>query len=58
MRARTSSPRLVSWVDSVVIARGQSACRVAIASWKSLTETEKTLGSPPTSLSEVSREKR
>ena len=29
MRARTSSPRLVSWVDSVVIARGHSWARVA-----------------------------
>ena len=29
MRARTSSPRLVSWVDSVVIACGHIAARVA-----------------------------
>ena len=56
MRARTSSPRLVSWVDSVVIACGQSRWRVAIASWKPSTPSEKTDGSPPTSLSEVSRE--
>nr|CRL80999.1 hypothetical protein CPGR_04213 [Mycolicibacter nonchromogenicus] len=29
MRARTSSPRLVSWVDSVVIVCGHSRTRVA-----------------------------
>ena len=58
MRARTSSLRLVSWVDSVVIASGQSRCRAAIASWNSATVVEKTDGSPPTSLSEVRREYR
>ena len=56
MRARTSSLRLVSWVLRQVIASGQSAWRRTIASWNSATGTEKTLGSPPTSLSEVSRE--
>ncbi|CFR93763.1 Uncharacterised protein [Mycobacterium tuberculosis] len=29
MRARTSSPRLVSWVDSVVMDRGHNRARVA-----------------------------
>ncbi len=55
IRARVSSLRLVSWVVVVVIASGQSRCRTAIASWNSSGVTEKTEGSPPTSLSEVSR---
>ena len=53
MRARTSSPRLVSWVDSVTIASGQSRCRSAIAAWKSSTPITRSDGSPPTSLSEA-----
>ena len=58
MRARTSSPRLVSWVESAVIACGHSRWRVAIASCHSSAVTEKTDGSAPTSLSEVSRDQR
>lgn len=58
MRARTSSPRLVSWVDRVVIETGQSRWRAAIASWKVATSTEKTDGSAPTSLREVRRDQR
>ena len=56
IRARVSSLRLVSWVVVAVIASGQSRCRSAIAAWKSDGSTEKCAGSPPTSLSDVSRE--
>ena len=45
---------LTAEVESVVIAWGQSRCRVAIASWKSKTGTEVMLGSAPTSVSEES----
>ena len=58
MRARTSSPRLVSWVERVTIASGQSRWRAAIAAWKSSTPIAKIDGSPPTSLSDVSRDQR
>ena len=58
IRARVSSPRLVSWVVSVVIACGQSACRVVIASWNAVGVTAQVAGSAPTSLCEVSRENR
>ena len=55
IRARTSSPRLVSWVVPAVSARGQSCWRAAIRAWKSSTPTENRFGLPPTSFSEVSR---
>ena len=55
MRARVSSPRLVSWVVPAVIASGHSACRVAMAVWNSSTGRAPSEGSPPTSVSEVSR---
>ena len=54
-RARTSSPRFVSWVDSVVIACGHAACRAACAAWNSSTDSANTDGSPPTSVSVPSR---
>jgi hypothetical protein len=49
---------LVSWVDSVVIAAGQSRERVVLASWNCASETPKRPGSPPTSLSADSRKYR
>ena len=55
IRARTSSPRLVSWVDKVVMAAGHSWPRTAAARWNSAALTPKRSGSPPTSLSEINR---
>ena len=55
MRARTSSPRLVSWVDVASSASGQRARRAAFLSWKTAGELAEARGSPPTSLSETSR---
>ncbi len=55
MRARVSSPRLVSCVDRVVMAVGHDACRSACAVWKPATPSENSPGSPPTSVSEPSR---
>ena len=54
-RARTSSLRLVSCVDSVVCETGQSRCATAHASWNSSTGRPKRPGSPPTSLSAARR---
>ncbi len=54
-RARTSSERLVSWVDSVVIVAGQEASRLASAAWNSAGATPNRAGSPPTSLSATNR---
>ena len=56
IRARTSSLRLVSWVVSAVIASGHSCWRRAAYPWNCAGVVENTDGSPPTSLSEVSRE--
>ena len=56
MRARTSSPRFVSCVESAFIACGHSACRLPMSAWKSAGSIENTSGSPPTSLRLVSRE--
>ncbi len=58
MRARTSSPRLVSWVLKVVIAVGHNVARVCAREWNSAALTPKRSGSPPTSLSETSRASR
>ena len=58
IRARTSSPRLVSWVDSVVIACGHRRARIALLRWNSAALTPKRCGSPPTSLSDTSRASR
>ncbi len=57
-RARTSSERLVSWVDSVVIDAGQSRERNAFASWNCASEIPNRPGSPPTSLSADNRKYR
>ncbi len=54
-RARASSERLVSCVDSVVIVPGQSSARRAAKVWNSSALTPKCSGSPPTSFSEISR---
>ncbi len=54
-RARTSSLRLVSCVDSVVWETGQSACWASHAAWNSATGRPKRPGSPPTSLSAANR---
>lgn len=50
-RARTSSERLVSWVDRVVIEYGGISWQKA---WKSATLVPKTSGSPPTSFRQAS----
>jgi hypothetical protein len=55
MRARTSSPRFVSWVDSVVIDRGIRSCRDRARAWKPATPIANSDGSPPTSVRLVSR---
>ena len=54
-RARTSSERLVSWVDSVVIVAGVAASRAAPPAWNSATDTPNRAGSPPTSFNATSR---
>ncbi len=56
MRARTSSPRFVSCVESVVMACGAMRCRSCWRAWKSSTSIAKIDGSAPTSLSETRRE--
>ena len=55
IRARTSSPRLVSCVDSVVMPSGDPDWRAAARAWKSASDPPNVPGSPPTSLSEISR---
>ncbi len=55
IRARTSSPRLVSWVVSVDMAVGQRRARCAALWWNSAALTPKRCGLPPTSLREISR---
>ena len=55
MRARTSSPRLVSCVAVASIERGKLRARARFWSWKVSTGVPKMRGSPPTSLSETSR---
>ena len=57
-RARTSSPRLVSWVDSVVMVAGQRRARWPAKAWNSPGVTPKRSGSPPTSFSAISRVQR
>ena len=58
IRARTSSPRLVSWVDSVVIADGHNRARSRRATVKFGRATPNRAGSPPTSFSDTSRASR
>ena len=55
MRARTSSLRLVSWVVVASMRCGQSRCALGLRRWKAATLMPKCSGSPPTSLSEISR---
>ncbi len=55
MRARTSSARLLSWVELASIVPGQRAARSALAPWKALTGRPNWSGSPPTSFSDTSR---
>ena len=50
-RARTSSERFVSCVESVVIECGQAASRARCASWNSSTDRAGIDGSAPTSVS-------
>ena len=57
-RARTSSWRLVSCVDSVVMVAGQSRASRAANSWNSAGLVPKASGSPPTSFSAASRDQR
>ena len=57
-RARTSSWRLVSCVDSVVMLAGQSRASRAANSWNSSGLVPKESGSPPTSFSAASRDQR
>jgi hypothetical protein len=54
-RARTSSLRLVSWVDSVVMDSGHRRCRSSAESWNVSGLTPKSDGSLPTSLRAVNR---
>ena len=54
-RARTSSLRLVSWVDRVVMAVGQSAARAREKPWKSSWLIPMMLGSEPTSFTPMNR---
>jgi hypothetical protein len=58
MRARTSSARLLSWVELASIVCGHFAARSALAPWKADTVIPKCSGWPPTSFSEASRLKR
>ena len=55
MRARTSSLRLVSWVELASSVAGQSRARSALWRWKAVSERPNWSGSPPTSLSEIRR---
>lgn len=54
-RARTSSLRLVSWVDRDVMPSGAVAWRAAHSAWNSATDIPNRVGSPPTSLSATIR---
>ena len=54
-RARTSSERLVSCVESVVMVAGVAASRAAARAWNSAAATPKRSGAPPTSLSATKR---
>jgi len=56
--ARTSSPRLVSWVDRVVIVAGQSRPRRAAKAWNAAGLTPSRAGSAPTSFMATSRDHR
>ena len=53
-RARTSSWRLVSWVDRVVMVAGQSLASRAANAWNSAGSRPRRSGSPPTSFSAIS----
>jgi hypothetical protein len=53
MRARTSSPRLVSCVDDAFIVSGQRWARCLIASWNCAIDVVTASGCEPTSLSEI-----
>jgi len=55
MRARTSSPRFVSWVERVVSDAGKLAWRSCWRRWNSVTPIENSLGSAPTSVSDPRR---
>ena len=55
MRARTSSLRLASCVEVASIVCGQCGARSRLAAWKAATDMPKSSGSPPTSLTEISR---
>ena len=57
-RARTSSLRLVSCVESVVMDAGARSARRRWASWNSSTVLPNRAGSPPTSLSITNRAQR
>ena len=54
-RARTSSPRLVSWVDSEVIDSGCRSWRTCCRAWKSSSPMPNSPASAPTSLSAMKR---
>ena len=55
MRALASAERFVSWVLVTSRLRGKRRARSAFAAWKSATDMPKRAGSPPTSLSAMSR---
>ena len=54
MRARTSSERLVSWVEVASTVCGQRAARSALAPWNAATRMPNIPGSVPTSLRDAS----
>ena len=54
-RDRTSSDRLVSWVDDASIECGRVATLARQAAWNTLTGVPNTAGSPPTSFSATKR---
>ncbi len=55
MRARTSSERLLSWVEVASIVCGHLAVRSRLAPWNAETVMPKASGSPPTSFSDTRR---
>jgi hypothetical protein len=54
-RARTSSERLVSWVELPSMVVGQRRARSSAAAWNSPSVKPKCAGWPPTSFSAISR---
>ena len=54
IRARTEAERLVSWVVSAFMVAGDSRWRRAASVWNCSGVREKTEGSPPTSVRDVS----